>query len=61
MFCSQSHAAVQRFVLFAPDLAPWNEIAREWPNTIHIASQAGAGLNAVPDDLIVESIARGLE
>jgi hypothetical protein len=60
-FCATSRAAVQRIVLFAPNAYPWTEIGHEWPNTIHIVSSAGDGLKGVPEDLIVESIARGLD
>lgn len=59
-FCSESATAVQRFVLFAPDVPPWSEIARKWRNTIHIVSMAGAGLEKIPDNLIIDSIVDGL-
>ncbi|WP_309050920.1 VWA domain-containing protein, partial [Streptomyces sp.] len=52
--------SAKRLVLFAPEEAPWSEIAEEWDLTLHFASKAGEGLEEFEMDEIIETIANSL-
>jgi len=50
------NAVSKRLVIFAPDAYAWTDIANHWEQTVHYASNAGAGLSEVDDRTILESI-----
>ncbi len=50
-------ASAQRLIIFAPDTRPWSDISGDWPNTVHIPSQAGHGLSEFDMDVVLEMIA----
>ena len=52
--------SARRLILFAPDGAGWNEIGSSWDQTVHLASQAGAGLSDVEFSTILDSIANSI-
>jgi hypothetical protein len=50
----------KRLVIFAPDAAPWSDIATHWPNTVHYASRAGEGLSEVDGETIMDAIVNSM-
>ena len=52
--------AAKRLLIFAPDASPWTIIASSWTNTIHLASQAGNGLEEFEMDEILNAIANSI-
>jgi hypothetical protein len=46
----------KRLILFAPDAYPWTDIANNWQNAVHYASQAGAGLSDIDYNVILDAI-----
>jgi hypothetical protein len=52
--------AAKRLLLFAPDTTPWNIIAADWNNTVYFPSNAGAGLEDVELNEIVDVIANSV-
>lgn len=50
----------KRLIMYAPDSYPWTNIANDWNNTIHFASQAGHGLSDVEYNAIIDAIANSI-
>jgi hypothetical protein len=53
-------ASGKRLILYAPDAYPWTNIANNWNNSIHYASQAGHGLSEVEYKTIIDAIANSI-
>jgi hypothetical protein len=52
--------SAKRFILFAPDVAPWSMIGSDWENAIHHAAKAGEGLIDTDYNSILETIANSI-
>jgi hypothetical protein len=50
----------KRLLIFTPDTDPWNVIAADWNNSIFVASKAGAGLEEIEMDEIINAIANSI-
>ncbi|MFI5709005.1 VWA domain-containing protein [Kribbella sp. NPDC051620] len=50
----------KRLILFTPSAAGWSEIVTHWEQTIHLASQAGAGLAEHEYSTILGAIANSV-
>ena len=58
----QTHmnASAKRLILFTPDAAGWSDIAANWEQTIHLASEAGGGLSEMEYATILDVIANSV-
>jgi hypothetical protein len=54
------NASGKRLIIYSPDSYPWTDIANNWNNSIHFASQAGHGLSDIEYNAIIDAIANSI-